>query len=130
MQGSAQQAVPAVRDVVLVGGGHSHVQVLKAWGMKPQPGVRLTLVSRDLDTPYSGMLPGCISGVYDADEIHIKLAPLCQFANARLIHADVRGIDLAEQRVELGDRPPLRFVWLSLNSGAVAVAPQPDAVTV
>jgi selenide, water dikinase len=124
------QSIPALRDVVLVGGGHSHVQVIKSFGMHPEPGVRLTVICRDLQTPYSGMLPGCLSGVYTEAEIHIQLGPLCRFAGARLIHADVTGLDVANNAVHFADRPPLRYDLLSLNTGAVPKPPHADAITV
>lgn len=46
------------QELVLLGGGHAHLFVLKMWGMKPLDHVRLTLISSDVDTPYSGMIPG------------------------------------------------------------------------
>lgn len=130
MQGSAKKVAPAVRDLVLLGGGHSHVSVLKSFGMRREPGVRVTLISRELDTPYSGMLPGCVAGFYNPEDIHIKLGPLCRFANARLIKADVCGLDLEAKQVLLANRPPIKFDVLSINTGAVPIAPHEDAVTV
>ena len=87
------QQIPDVRDIVLVGGGHSHVQVLRRFGMRPEPGVRLTVVAREPHTPYSGMLPGFIAGQYPWDDIHIDLARLGAFCDARFIADEVIGVD-------------------------------------
>ena len=113
-----RQAKPITTELVLVGGGHAHVQVLKSFGMTPVPGVRLTLVARDVETPYSGMLPGYIAGHYDLDACHIDVMKLAGFAGARLIHAEAVGIDRAARTVLLRGRPPIRYDLLSLDIGS------------
>ena len=58
------------KDLVLIGGGHAHVQVLKMLAMqKVLAGVRTTLISDSSSACYSGMLPGCLAKIYQAEEI-------------------------------------------------------------
>lgn len=113
---------PVLRDIVLVGGGHSHVGVLRMFGMQPLPGVRITLVCTDMDTPYSGMLPGYIAGHYGFDEVHIDLGRLAAFAGARMVHGEVTGLkrnaDGSGGQVLVKDRPPIPYDWVSINTGS------------
>ncbi len=87
--------------------------------MTPMDGVRVTVIARELHTPYSGMLPGYVAGHYQWSDIHIDLGPLCRFAGARLITGAVHRLDLDAKRVHCGDRPPFGYDFLSINSGAV-----------
>src|SRR5436190_19779392 len=110
--------LPIAQDLLLVGGGHAHVHVLKRFGMCPQPGVRLTLVTRDVETPYSGMLPGYVAGQYTFPECHIDLVRLARFAGARLIHDEAVGLDSGKRQLMCRAHPPIRYDVASLDIGS------------
>lgn len=119
------QAAPLLKDLVLVGGGHAHVHVLKSFGMRPMPGVRVTLIGRDIETPYSGMIPGFLAGHYSFDECHVDLARLAVWTGTRLIQAEAIGLDRIKRQVLLKDRPPVSYDILSMDVGS---APSLDAI--
>ena len=106
-------------DLVLIGGGHAHVSVLRSFGMKPVAGLRITLITDVLDAPYSGMLPGLIEKAWQFEDMHINLINLCQFAKARLIYAPVSDVNLAEKKISITGHPSVFYDVLSINSGAV-----------
>jgi len=117
-------SAPVKSDLVLIGGGHSHLFVLKYLAMNPISGTRLTLITRDLHTPYSGMLPGFIAGHYQYDDAHIDLRPLAAYARARLIRAEVNAIDAGRKLIMMNDRPPIAYDLLSINIGSTPVMPE------
>jgi selenide,water dikinase len=89
-----------------------------------ESGVQVTLIARDLHTPYSGMLPGFIAGHYTYDEIHLDLVKLCRFSNTRLIYASAERIDYNSKHKYGGGwvycsdgRPPVRFDAISMDIG-------------
>lgn len=104
-------------DIVLIGGGHAHAQVIKMWGMKPLAGVRLSLISPSSFTPYSGMLPGLVAGHYSFEQSHIDLRRLCHWAGVRYINDRAVAIDTQSKTVILASQPDLPCDFLSINNG-------------
>jgi selenide,water dikinase len=105
-------------DLVLVGAGHAHVQVLRGLAMRPLAGVRVTLVADAPEAVYSGMVPGCVAGDYAEGETAIDAVPLARRAGARVVLAAARRVDPRARRIELEGRPALPYDVASLDVGS------------
>ena len=115
--------LPAIADLVLIGGGHAHALVLRMWGMNPMPGVRLTLINPGPVAPYTGMLPGHIAGHYTRAQMMIDLVRLSRFAGASLILDHATAIDPVAKRITLTNRPDIAYDIASIDTGITSDLP-------
>lgn len=105
-----------LKELILIGGGHAHIHLLKMIGIKDIKGIRITLISKDTYTPYSGMLPGYISGIYTKEQCHLDLRQLCSYSNIRFIQNEVNYINIKKKLIYFKDnnRPPLSYNIVSI----------------
>ncbi len=109
-----------MKKLVLLGGGHAHVHVLKSLAEAPFPDVEVTLVSPYARQVYSGMLPGWVAGHYAIDQCAIPLAPLCRAARASFIESAGRHVDFERRVVQCVDGAEPAFDALSIDTGPMA----------
>lgn len=93
--------------------------VLEAFARRPEPGLRLTLVAKDRFSPYSGMLPGHLAGLYGREEMHIDLERLARRCGAALIEGEASRIEPDARQVCLGSGEVLAYDVLSIDIGIV-----------
>ncbi|HEX7811512.1 MAG TPA: FAD-dependent oxidoreductase [Burkholderiales bacterium] len=115
-----------MKRLVLIGGGHSHVEILRRFARHPVAGVELVLVSPHADAPYSGMLPGWIAGHYARADCHIDLAALARFARCRFLRSACNGINAEAGLMFCGNGEHLEFDLVSVNIGSRSPAFETD----
>lgn len=107
------------RQLLLLGAGHAHVQVLSHMASAPWAGAQVTLIAPYDRQLYSGMVPGFVAGHYPLEDCVIPLEPLVRRSGIRWIQRSVRALDAATQTVTLDDGSSLRYDWVSINTGPV-----------
>jgi len=106
-----------MKRLLLLGGGHAHLQVLHALMRQALPGAEVLLVTPYSQQMYSGMVPGLVAGRYRADDCVIPLQPLAEGAGARFITASVVALDAAARQARLSDGQVLAYDLLSIDTG-------------
>ena len=106
------------RKIVLVGGGHAHVEVVRRWRATPSA-AQVTLISPHQHTSYSGMMPGLIAGHYRWNECHIDLARLCG-RDVRRVSASALHIDSQRRMVCTDVAGEFPYDLLSIDVGSTS----------
>ena len=105
--------------LVLLGGGHAHLQVLRAFALERLEAAGITLVSPFPHIVYSGMVPGMVAGHYALEDGSIALAPLAARSGVAWTLAAAVGLDAAARRLRLDDGRELSYDVLSVDIGSV-----------
>ena len=108
------------KQLVLIGGGHANIQVLRKLCMNEYKGLNVVLISDEYHAIYSGMTPGYIKRLYSLEDISIDLQRLCFNAGATFIKDKVLRLDEENRIIYLRDNPSIFFDVLSINSGSIS----------
>lgn len=109
-----------MKRLLLVGGGHAHVQVLAALAAQAIADTEVSLVTPHARQIYSGMLPGWIAGHYALEDCALPLAALAHAAGVQLLQTSCDALDLAARRLHCANGDSLAFDCVSIDSGPVA----------
>ncbi|HSN20637.1 MAG TPA: FAD-dependent oxidoreductase, partial [Usitatibacter sp.] len=106
-----------MKRLVLVGGGHAHIEVLRDLAERGDVRWAVTLVTPYPWLTYSGMVPGFFAGHYEIDQCSIDLRALGDRANATLVPATAIRIDTSDRAVVCDNGSAYPYDVLSLDVG-------------
>ncbi|HEY8068020.1 MAG TPA: FAD-dependent oxidoreductase [Burkholderiales bacterium] len=108
-----------MKRLLLVGGGHAHLPVLRALADFVSKNLDVKLVTPGPLHTYSGMVPGAVAGHYAVPQAQVDLARLAGRAGVELVLNSVLSFDPAEKIIDLGNGDRIPYDLLSLNLGSL-----------
>lgn len=110
--------------LLLIGGGHAHIQVIRDARLSALRNVQRVLLSDSTTTTYSGLLPAVVAGLTEETKVDINLQELCAANNFRFVHGTVTGVNPDLQYVTFqpgghdGVECKMYYNVLSINVGS------------
>jgi pyridine nucleotide-disulfide oxidoreductase family protein len=118
----------SVRCLLLVGAGHSHVEILRRQILEPRSELSLTVVSAGPLHHYSGMVPGFLRGSYTEEEISFHLPTLVARAGGEFVEGKAVSVDPVRRAVVLEDGRTLAYDLASFGVGSLTRGGRNDGV--
>ena len=112
--------------LVLIGGGHTNVLLIKKWLMNPElmPEIPISIISRDSHLVYSAIFPSVLSKSITLEESLIDIKSLAKNAKVSFIEEEVKDIDFNLKKIVLSNRPSVNYSKLVLNYGSQTIIPK------
>jgi selenide,water dikinase len=117
-----------VKHLVLLGGGHAHIEVLRNIALRPISGVEVTVVTPYSRLVYTGMVPGVIAGHYALADSAVDVAALARSAGAAMLLTTASLVRPNEREVVCSDGTVLSYDALSMDVGSVPVIGNAEGV--
>lgn len=111
------------RHLILVGGGHAHLGVIRQGARFVRQGHRFTVISPKFHD-YSGMGPGLLSGQYPVGAARFDVEALTIAAGGQFVEDTVSAVDPEGRMVTLASGECLPYDVLSFNTGS-SIEPLP-----
>ncbi|MFD2922823.1 FAD-dependent oxidoreductase [Halobacillus naozhouensis] len=108
-----------MKHLLLVGAGHAHLYILKKLQKHAIPGVQVTLLSPNEYQYYSGMLSGCVEGIYSIDQIRIYVGQLVEKAGIQWKKDKAVSIDPDNKKVLTGNGESIDYDAVSFDIGSL-----------
>ena len=110
------------KKLLLAGAGHAHIGLLRRMANKglddTDTDIKVTVITEQPQTLYSGMLPGWMAGHYQLNDISIDIVELCRRAGVPLVQRSIIAVDADKQTVATAKEECFDYDVLSLNTGA------------
>jgi NADH dehydrogenase FAD-containing subunit len=106
---------PPRKQLVLLGAGRAHLQVLKGFSGQKTGDLEITLVA---PTPYyiePSMLAGYVAGTYQLEDLRTPLDGLVEASGVNFVPAHVQAFDPASKRIQLSSGDALPYDVVSID---------------
>lgn len=114
------------RLLVLVGGGHAHIQVVASLPKAAKKDFRCVLISDTPSAAYSGLVPAVVAGLSPEENAYVELPALAKYHDFLFLHARVVNVDTEARTITFipnrgGAKRTLLYDVLSLDVGSTTV---------
>jgi len=107
------------KQLVLLGAGLAHLQVMAQLAAQPLVGARIILIAPNAEHVMANRLPGFVAGDYTLEQCTVPVEPLVRRCGIRWLSRSVKALDAHGQTVSLDDGTTVHYDWLSVNTSPV-----------